>query len=322
MLAAVLLAACSNDTPDTSAEAQEIRFNADVWQMMDGTRATTISSNTDLEAMGSFTCYAYVDGSTDKYIDGSTVSFSASTTPNWIFTDGKHYWPATGSLNFFAFMPAADTYWTFDSTPYDAGSNPDGYSEDSPRIVCTDLPVNITAGSDKPQELILAYAASQDKNGSNTSLQPTPGQVALNFMHPFARIFLKLSPESGSGVSVNRVTIAGVKNKGTATFDGTTTTWTPSGDATNFVVSGVPASGSTPAVPATGDTPYLVIPQTFAANLTFTVNATWTDWSNVTKDISASVNVGEWQPGHSYTYTLTLNKEALIVETEKYTEQW
>jgi hypothetical protein len=42
----------------------------------------------------------------------------------------------------------------------------------------------------------------------------------------------------------------------------------------------------------------------------------------VTKDLSADVSF-DWEPGYSYTYTLTVTKYALKVETEEtFTEQW
>ena len=200
MLAALLLAACSDDTPDTSAEAQEIRFRADVWQVMEGTRATTIDNAAALQAE-SFKCYAYVDGTTDRYIDGATVSYSSATDPNWTFDDGKHYWPASGALNFFVHLPATlPSYCTFDPTAYDAESNDDGYSEYCPRLTCTGLPVSLTAGSDATKELVYAYTANQSKAGQGSS------GVALTFKHPFARVKFKLSETSGSNVVVNSVT--------------------------------------------------------------------------------------------------------------------
>lgn len=314
-LAVISLTACSDDDPVAGISDDEIHFQADVWQVMEGTRATTYDDIAAMQASTEkFACYAFVDGSTNLYIDGSvsTVSWN-SIESKWLFDDGKHYWPASGALNFFAHLPATlPSYCTFDPTAYDAGANDDGYSEDCPRLTCTALPVDLDTDDDT-KEVVYAYVAQQDKNGTNTSLQPTAGQVALTFKHPFARVKFKLSEASGSNVVVNSVTIAGVKNNGIATFNGTTTTWTPSGDATNLVVTGTPA---------TSDTPYLVLPQSFDTSLTFTVNATWNDWSTVTKDVSASVAVGSWQPGYSYTYTFTLSKYALKVDTEKFTEQW
>ena len=322
MAALTLLSACSNsdDAPATAAPAetapQEVLFNANVWRMMQGSprRATTYDNQAALQAAG-FKCYAYVDGSATQYISGSTVSYADS---QWSFDDGKHYWPMSGALNFFAHLPATlPSYYSFDPAAYADPGNLDGYSEDTPRIVCTSLPVSLTAGETETKELIVAYAAEQDKAGTNSTLQPTAGQVALTFKRPMARVYFRLSAASGTNVTINSVTIAGIKNNGTCVFNGAanpqTTVWTPSGDATNLVVTGSPA---------TGDTPYLVMPQSFAANLTFTVNATWDDWSDETKDVSASVAVGSWSPGYSYTYTFTLSKYALTVNSEKYTEQW
>lgn len=304
-----LLSSCSSSddgmNEPTPQDKQEIRFNPGVWNFMEGTRAATFNNNEDLQA-GTFKCYAYEDGTTNLYIDGSTVSYSVD---QWLFDDGKHYWPASGALNFFAFMPAEleNTSCTFDPTAYNSSTNPDGYSEDSPRIVCTGLPVELSAGETTTQELIYAYTADQSKVGQGAS------GVTLTFKHPFATVCFKMSEASGTNITINSVTIGGIKNNGICTFNGSETSWAPSGETTSLVITGNPA---------TGNTPYLVLPQSFAASLTFTVNATWNDWSNVTKNVSASVNVGSWQPGYSYTYTFTLSKYALTVSTEKYTEQW
>ena len=289
---------------------QEIRLKADVWRMMEGTRATTYDDLTDLQA-GTFTCYAFVDGETTQYISGSTVSYSAS---EWTFDDGKHYWPTTGALNFLAYMPhdLANTCCTIDPTAYADPGNLDGYSEDCARVVCTSLPVAITKGSDATQELLIAYTAQQDKAGSVPAKQPTAGEVALNFKHPFAKVKFVLSAASGTNVKVNSITIPDIKNNGSFTFDGSTTTWTPNGDDADLVISGNPATDD--------DAVYLVIPKNYGSK-TLTVNATWDDWSDVTKNVSASVDF-DWRAGYSYTYTLTLSKYALTVSTSKYTEQW
>lgn len=312
--AILLLAGCSgsdSEEQEKDGDSQpEIRLNAEVWNMMEGTRATTYDDLAALQA-GTFKCYAFVDGETTQYISGSTVSYSAS---EWTFDDGKHYWPATGALNFLAYMPhdLANTCCTIDPTAYVNPGNLDGYSEDCARVVCTNLPVEITKGIDTTKELLIAYAAQQDKAGSVPAKQSTPGKVALTFKHPFAKVRFVLSAASGTNVKVNSITIPAIKNNGSFTFDGSTTTWTPNGDYANLVISGNPATDN--------DAVYLVIPNDYGSK-TLTVNATWDDWSNVTTNVSASVNFN-WTAGYSYTYTLTLSKYALKVDTEKYTEQW
>lgn len=307
--AVLLLAGCSSSDSEQQEKGggsqPEIRLTADSWQVMSGTRATTFDNAAALQEEGTFTCYAYNHGTSTVYepVNNKTATWNSSY---WSI-EGRPTWPESGDLDFFAYMPAnmTNTHCTFDSTPYNAETNPDGYSENMPRIVCTTLPVEITVGEDNTKELIYAYVANQNKDNAGSG-------VTLTFKHPFARVYFKKG-DGLTGVTINSVTIAGIKNNGSCTFDGTTTSWTPSGEATNLVVSGSPA---------TGDTPYLVLPQTFDSNLTFTVNATWTSWSNVTKNVSTTVAVGTWAPGTSYTYTFNLKGEVLIVDTQKYTEQW
>ena len=325
MLAAMLLAACSKDDGDSSQPAPqedlEIRFNADVWQVLEGSRATTYDDQTAIqeEAKG-FKTYAYVDGSTTQYISGSDVTYD---TDHWQFEDGKHYWPLSGALNFFCYMPSdlENTYCTIDPTAYADPGNLDGYSEDTPRFTCTDLPVAITCGSDDTNELIMAYAAQHDRAGTNSTLQPTAGEVALSFKHPFARVCFKLSAESGTHVKVNSITIPAIYRDGLCTFNGAaspqTFSWSSLADNDEGLVISAPSAG---AQATDDDACYLVIPNNYGTK-TFTVNATWDDWSNVSKDVSADVTVN-WQAGYSYTYTLTLSKYVLIVDVEKYTEQW
>ena len=314
--ALTLLSACSDsdDAPTTAAPAeaapQEVHFNANVWQVMQGNRASTYDSQPAIQAeTKGFKCYAYVDGSTDLYIDGSTVKY---VTDHWEFQDGKHYWPMTGALNFFALMPSdlSGTCCSYSS-----------YTEDAPIVTCADLPVTFTRGIDTTQELILAYAAQQDKAGTNSTLQPTPGQVALTFKHPFARVRFKLSAESDGYVVVNRITIPAICRDGTCTFNGASPqsfTWSSLADNDEGIVISAPSAGQQ----ATDDDAYyLVIPNNYGTK-TLTINGTWTDWSNVTKDLSTSVTLN-WEPGYSYTYTLTVTKYALKVETTNtYTEQW
>jgi hypothetical protein len=108
------------------------------------------------------------------------------------------------------------------------------------------------------------------------------------------------------------VTIAGIKYIGTCNCTGSAITWVPTETTGDLVVTGSPA---------TGDTPYLVLPQTLDSK-TITVNASWTSWTPTTKDVSTTLNLDSWEAGHSYTYTFTLNGDVLIVDTEKFTEQW
>ncbi len=308
VLAAILLSGCSGDDAPNNANNNgndsDIRFNADVWQVMEGTRATTFGAG---DVNNAFKVYAYYYNTTDCYINGEVVNYSGGVS-SWAGTSQR--WPNSRSLDFFAYMPTdlGYTYCTFDPTAYNESTNDDGYSAGTPRIVCANLPVSITYGTDNTQEMVMAYTANQSMAAQGAS------GVTMTFKRPFARIYFKLSDASGSAVSINSITISGIYNNGVCVMNGAAQTfaWTPSGSTTNFTVSGSPATSESDC--------YLVIPQNYGTK-TFTVNATWTDWSNVRKDVSANVTVN-WQAGYSYTYTFTLSKYALKVDIEKFTEQW
>ena len=301
VLAAALLSGCSGDESPNQAnnnneKDSEIRLNAEVWRVMEGTRATTYGDGTITD--GSFKVAAYEAGTTTSYFDFTQVNY---VTDHWEMVTRRN-WPESGSLDFFAYMPAEspDYVYTFN---YNTAR--------TPSFNCANMPVTITAGSDDPQELVVALKTDQNRAGQGAS------GVTLNFMRPFARVYFKLSAASGSAVKINSITIPGIYRNASCTFNGTSWTWSGyNNNETHFVLS-APSSSEA----ATGDTPYLVIPNNYGTK-TFTVNATWTDWGNVTKDLSADVDVN-WQPGYSYTYTFTLSKYALKVDIEhKYTEQW
>jgi len=304
-----------NPTPNPTPENQEIKLNANVWNMMEGMRATTYDNVGNLQTAG-FKTYVYVDGGTTKYIDGSTVSYADS---KWSFDDGKHYWPASGSLNFFAHSPKelTNTCCTFDSTPYADPENLDGYSEDCPRIVCSALPVAFTNNTDNTKELIYAYTRAQNKADQGAT------GVTMTFKHPFARIYFKLAA-SHPNITINSITFKKLKNNGSCTFNGTTTSWTlTDDDPTNLVASYTGDSGrkTTSDVAQLIGGPFLIIPQDWEGEIV--VNASWTEWGEEknTQTLSATVPT-DWDPGYSYTYTFTITKFDLIVNISKFTEQW
>ena len=306
-LTAVLLTGCSGDSassiePEPQDTKTGIKVNADVWRVMEGTRATTYDNQTALQTEGSFTCGVYTENTTTAYVSPTTVNWSST---EWLFSDGKHYWPSSGNLDFFAYMPATKPDY-ISAVTYAVNGTP----APAPYITCADLPIALTP-TDATKEFIWALTTGQNKAGQGAS------GVTMNFKHPFARIKFKLSTESGTNVKVNSITIPTVYRDGTCTLTGTgssaVSTWPSLSDnAGDLVITGNPATNN--------DMFYLVIPNNYGSK-TLTVNATWSDWSNVTKNVTASVAFN-WVPGYSYTYTLTLSKYALKVDVTKYTEQW
>ena len=287
--AMILLAGCSGDDSFNGNEnSNAIAFNTNVNNFI--SKAATYDNNTALQAEGSFTCTAYNATTTTAFIDPTTVNWNSGES-KWQFAENR-YWPGASALDFFAYMPAAKPgYITSISYP----------SARSAQFVCT-LPTDQSS----TKEFVCALATDKTKANSSTG-------VSMEFKHHFARLRFAMSDASGDNVTINSVTISGIKTTGTCDFNGTTSTWTPSGDDSSLTATTID-----------GDTPYLVIPNTYdAGDVTITVNATWTGISSTTVNKTATnKNTLTWQPGYSYLFTLKLSGDILIVDTEKFTEQW
>lgn len=328
LFVAGLQTGCTGDSnSDIAPNDNEIILKADVWQMMEGTRATFYDASS-LASGGSFTAAAYVAESTTPYINPTQVNWN-STTSKWEFADGKHYWPASGSLDFFAYMPA---------TPPSYITGPTYTTARSPQFTCT-LPMTYESAytdeesvahdasgqTDDVQEFVWGMAVGQNKAGQGET------GVTMTFRHPFARIKFMLSAEHPD-ITINSITFKGLKSGGTCTFDisNSTSTWTsltPSDNTTDFVMTlhGTEAEftknteSATPARPIGPE--IIMVPQTFAGDIE--VNATWIDWGEpYSHNISTTISSQTWAAGTSYTYTFTITETDLRVDTEKFTEQW
>ena len=330
ILAAVLLAACSADdatnTPADKDKTSEIRLNAEVWRMMEGTRATFYNAG---DVSGSFMVYAYYNTTTECYING-VVNYSNNVS-SW--ADTPQRWPQNNSsLDFFAYMPTnlTGTCCTFDPTPYDAENNFDGYSAGTPRIVCTGLPMT-NSEQDELQEFVWAMTIRQNKESQGEN------GVTMKFRHPFARIKFQLAANNpnikiNSITLKNSITLTGLYTGGTCTFTDaaiagtyyyTTSSWSSLTGSSNFVMtlSGDAATfNNNPAspVPIGGD--LIMIPQSWDGAID--VDITWDNWGESVNETLSTTAPTTWQPGYSYTYTFTINKSALKVDVSKFTEQW
>lgn len=293
-----LLSGCSNDDSTPREAASEIRFNADVWRVMESTRATTFDNAAALQEEGTFICYAYNSGTTTVYesVNGATATWNSSY---WSIV-GSPKWPESNYLDFFAYMPATKPDYITSGPTYTYVAGEPGHQQ-----ITFDSTLHLTSdGQNSSKEFIFALIEKQNRDNAGSG-------VTLTFKHPFARVYFKIA-DGLSNVTINSVTIAGIEYIGSCTYDGSDVTWVPTGTTGNLVITGSPA---------TGNTPYLVLPQTLGSK-TITVNATWSSWSPTSKDVSTVIDLGTWVCGSSYTYTFTLDDEVLIVDTEKYTEQW
>ncbi len=312
LLAAAMLTGCGGSSDSFEDEPQnvtdnespqEIRLKADVWRMMEGTRATFYETGT--LASGSFTAAAYSANTTTAYFTPVTVNWD---TDKWIFSDGKHYWPSEGALDFFAYMPAAVPSYITDMS--DVASLVT-YTARNPQFKCKNLPMTYDSESSSAgqgsglQEFVYALKTNRTK-----ALDGASG-VTLDFLHPFTKIILQLS-STQADIHINKITLKGIKNNGTYAHS---SGWTPTGDATNLVLT---LDGNYSANDVIGT--LLMIPQDWAGEIE--VNATWTDWGAQLPHILKTTKATTWAAGTSYTYTFTITETDLIVNTTKFTEQW
>jgi hypothetical protein len=277
--------------------------------MPDGTRTTTYSNATDLQAVGQFTCAAYKANTTTAYINPANTT-TDWTGSGWVFKNRanpetiEHYdWPA-GDLDFFAYMPSAANLAT------DAAYISDlTYSATNAPVTHT---VSFSCDMTKSADKEFVFGMTLGKNATNGATG-----VPIQFIHPFARIRFQLSDASKDNVTINSITFSGNDYYKTAdyscSYDDDTDTYTYTPTWSNK--SGAAAFGSCEL-----NTDYLVIPQT-PGSRTLTVNATWKAISTAPQNVSTTIDL-DWQTGYSYTYILTLKDNILIVNTSKFTEQW
>jgi hypothetical protein len=266
------------------------------------------------------------------------VSYADS---KWEFDDGKHYWPATGNLDFFAYMPATvPTYIT--GPTYSVSGTPQA------SFTCT-LPMTYDASNTEAgqgsslQEFIWGITVGQNKTNQGAS------GVTMKLRHPFARIKFQLAANHPD-IQINSITFKSLKTGGTCTLNNTdiadtyyytNSVWsslTGNSDLVmtlaskdgegNWIAAPVNTFNSNPAsvVPVGGYSGgahqyvnLLVVPQTFAGVIE--VNATWID-RDVTQILTTTIPSITWQFGYSYTYTFTITPYDLIVNESKFTEQW
>lgn len=312
-LLTLLFAGCSSNSPnDSQSTTNEISIKAQVWQVMQASaprRATTYDGGT--LTSGSFTCTIYSANTTTKNTSEITtnpdqVNWNAST---WGFAHGPYHWPASGDLDFFAYMPA--------EKPSYITAGPTYTTPRQPQFTCT-LPMTSEGQGNDLKEFIYALTTEQNKTNAAAG-------VNLTFKRPFARINFQLAANHPA-IRINSITFKGLKSGGTCSFDGNTSTWsslTPDASTVNFVATINSNFATNASVQAIGTT-YLMVPQTWTGQIE--VNASWNDWGDtpVEHTITATLPAEKraWAAGTSYTYTFTITETDLTVNVAKFTEQW
>ena len=315
----MLLAACSSSDSDDSPAAtsqNEIHLTTNVTSMPSGTRATTIDNNTALQGKD-LKIDAYYHGTETKFLDGKKLHYDASAWKFWAGGAQEHYyWPFDGStVTIAGSSTVASTLDFVGYCPYEKPAyidDPTYNHSTGVSFTCNMSDYMTLAQQADMKEFIVSVLPNQTLA---TQTKAPGGALPMVFKHPFALIKFVITEASGTHVKINSVSIADLKTRGTCTYNGTAMTWSEQKGSTTMTIAQELKRGGT-----TETTPFVVIPNNYGSK-TLTVNATWDDWSNVTVDVTANVDFN-WEPGKIYTYNLTLAKYILIVDTQKYTEQW
>lgn len=324
---AAMLGASACSQPEDKAPAlsgEEIAFRLSEWTPMMPSRAALFDDGGDLldpaEGGGNFTLYAHVDGSDYTYISGARVwYFDDPQVRRWIFWDGdntsiSYYWPNSGALNFFAFMPD-DRYNEYGYSYKPTGVTIGPYTEATGQTFSCQLPAEAEYNSEI-QEFIYAYEEGLTKENN---------PVVLHFKHPFATVNFKVAGGSYR-LTVDSIKLNNIYLEGT--FSTATSKWEPAPSPAapqNFTMNinkRIPNDVNYNTL-FDQDEPFLVMPQSLE-NASITLNAhrdVDSERVPITKTVALKdVGNPEWQPGKQYVYTIKIgdNKEEIYFDVEAY----
>ena len=314
LLAAGLLAGCR--FADEPERRYEIAVSTGVTGLQK--RVASVNNASDLQSHD-LKIDAYFHDTEVKYLDGKKLHYDASEWKFWSNDEPgsqlHYYWPIEGSV----YTPGVGDPITVSSLDF-VGFCP--YTR--PDYITADPTYNHSTGisfsCDLGEYMTNAAQATVTEFMLDTVNTRTVagGAVPLNFKHPFAIIKFVITSASGEHVKVDSIGISGLKTTGSCVFNGSGFTWSSQAGSGDMSLDGLNLKYGTG---TTETAPFLVIPNNYGSKH-ITVKATWDDWSDVTvRDYGADVTIN-WEAGHVYTYNLTLSKYGLIVDAEKYTEQW
>lgn len=247
-VAALALTSCSSDETIAVNQSDSINFRSLTNNL---TRAADIESASDLK---SFNVYAQKSDDKSDYIGTSSTGSSESFVSNGSGTytsASKHYWPASGNLDFYA--------WSANSTA-------NGNKETSVTATAYNI-YDVTVPSTAADQPDFIYASNFG--------QAKVTSVALTFNHYESRIVLKVkNTASNLNFEVTGWKIVYPDNAGTITFSGfstgTTRTATWSANTTQSVdnefvsmvtSTNIAANTTTAAQLGTGPQQMIMIPQ-------------------------------------------------------------
>mgnify|MGYP000821595017 CR=1 FL=1 len=304
-LAAAAMVGCSqNEEIENAGQKAEIKFNTVVKA---GTKAAVTDINA-LEGTG-FIVSAYNTGTTETgavlpeaFIVGKEVSHS---TGSWAIAGGTYYWPLNDFVQFFA---------------YAKDGNAKNYVVASGKSYPT---VDYTvAAVESQQDFVVAKLTGQKKSAT---------AIALPFTHALTQVnFSVKAGNSALKYVVNKITISGLYNAGTYSFeDGTwanTGTTDASYDYTIGTGEAVTVTGTDAKNLAQTDGALMLMPQTMSGDAKITISYDVFD-GNTQVDAVKNSEVSltgktSWEAGKNIRYTLDLTSEGASINLDPSVGPW
>ncbi|MCI2122000.1 MAG: hypothetical protein LKK19_04790, partial [Bacteroidales bacterium] len=328
-LAALLSAACINDTPDSEVVSQtQIGFTADVtsasWNAL--TKSSMISTDADsvnieeevtafdgeevatkgarvdaISQYGSFGTFAYVYPNSKNW-----ASAKSALTPDFMYnieseniggqwrpSDKEYYWPAASyAISFFAYSPYMD--YKTNGTPVSDFMKISGSTTTGAPVIDYTVPEELA------NQIDLMTADSTDISCSYHQAVP------MNFHHVLSGVRFN-AKTYGAEITIRKVEISNVYDHGTLAMDGNA--WNLSGTKDDFTFStSHTVSGSSVEINDASDSLFFMLPQTLPSGAKLTVTYVMNGSENTaTADFSGKV----WEMGKVYAYNLTLDANVI-----------
>ena len=272
LLAAGFLTSCVND----NLEEASTREAAGSGQLISFSTSNVTTRATLATSVADFKVYAYT-GNT-AYINGEDYTSSDEG-----YTGNEYYWPTGGSLDFMAYSPMNAAGLTY-----------------------SDKSITYTVPTSKQIDLLVSPLATKNQSDGAT--------VNLAFQHVLSQVTFKakILEAANYQVTVNSITLKGVKNSGKLTGEATGLTAEGGGTADYTLTANPAVELATDAsdIKAGEDDNLLVVPQTFDENTSarLVANITIKDKAGAavidTKDVYLSLKGLNWAAGSKQIYTL------------------
>lgn len=287
MLAAVLSSACTEDL-NTEITTNLISFTVDDTHFGEEgtpTRGAKVSSVSSFGVSASIynAASTYTSAGCGSYFFNESASAGVPVNYFWPISDYK--------LSFFAYYPYGNSAFTIQSAANATGAPTYAYTVPSAIVnqvdVMTAQNVNILGGGSSP--------------------------VSLTFKHRCAAIRFSVTNDRSSAITLNSVSIEGVKYTGTLNEE----TWTlgssvNSSSSNPFTLNYGSSIAASATANVTGTTNiFLMLPQTLPATAKIKLVVD-------NEELEAEIT-GTWVAGKQYNYSLTVKNDVIIV-VDEYTE--